>query len=68
MLIFKNLILCASTLFILTEAEVYVEELPKIENPNDEKTYVIQPSNQFESEATTIFPPLIEGEETSAVS
>lgn len=34
---------------------------------NNLQTYVIESSNQFEDESTTIFPPLVEGE-PSAVS
>lgn len=68
MLMFKYSILCTSALFILIGAEINVEEVQKMEKRIDEKTYVIEPSNELLTEATTIFPPLIEGEETSAVS
>lgn len=60
MLIFKHLSLCAIALFVLIDAE----GVQKIGKREDEKieTYVIQPSDYIESEATTIIPPLVEGE------
>lgn len=68
MLCIKYFVLFANILFVF--AQPAAENPIKTEKRADDtlQTYVIEPSNDLESDVTTIFPPLVEGESNSVSS
>lgn len=61
MLYIKFIILCVNILFVFAQSDTK-NPLKSSDKTAEEKTYVIEPSDDPESEATTIIPPLVEGE------